>query len=232
MRFAPFSSLPLAIFLAVALAAGSARALIRNRVRRILPLIAVTGLLAGCQKSGTFRANGNVAPVNESAMPTPEVSATDTGTGAAETSNLAEAPGTPPPALTPSPATPMGVPSPVPREKPAPLINGLTDALNSAATKGLAAPTLANEQIAIPARPGQLDAQASEIIAAATAAGGVAIRSVNSAGQTSILATIPENNADAFKAALKHETIAMAPPSPSTTLIEVLVEPPAASPSP
>jgi hypothetical protein len=118
------------------------------------------------------------------------------------------------------------------KEKPAPPIDGLSDALNRAAEKALAPPSLANEQILLPARPGQLDAQASEIIAAASAAGGVAIRSINAQGQTSILATIPENNADAFKAALKHETMAMASPSPSTTLIEVLIENPAASSSP
>jgi len=118
------------------------------------------------------------------------------------------------------------------KEKPAPPIDGLTDALNRAAEKALAAPSLANEQIVLQARPGQLDAQASEIIAAASAAGGVAIRSVNPGGQTSILATIPENNADAFKAALRHEAAPMSSPSPSTTLIEVLIENAAASPSP
>ena len=118
------------------------------------------------------------------------------------------------------------------KEKPAPPIDGLSDALNRAAEKALAPPSLANEQILLPARPGQLDAQASEVIASATAAGGVAIRSVNSEGQTSILATIPENNADAFKAALRHEQVPMSSPSPSTTLIEVLIENPAASSSP
>jgi hypothetical protein len=118
------------------------------------------------------------------------------------------------------------------KEKPAPPIDGLTDALNRAADKALAAPPLANEQIVLPARPGQLDAQASEIIAAASAAGGVAIRSINPQGQTSILATIPVNNADSFKAALRHETAPMNPPSSSTTLIEVLIENAAASPSP
>jgi hypothetical protein len=116
--------------------------------------------------------------------------------------------------------------------KPAPPIDGLTDALNRAAEKALAAPSLASEQIILPARPGQLDAQASEVIAAASAAGGAAIRSVNPQGQTSILATIPENNADSFKAILRHETASMSPPSSSTTLIEVLIENAAASPSP
>jgi hypothetical protein len=118
------------------------------------------------------------------------------------------------------------------KEKPAPPIDGLTDALNRAAEKALAPPSLANEQIILPARPGHLDAQASEVIGAASAAGGAAIRSVNPQGQTSILATIPENNADSFKAALQHETAPMNPPSSSTTLIEVLIENAAASPSP
>ena len=52
--------------------------LYRSRVR-IIPMIAVAGLLAGCQKSQTFPPNGDVTPVNESAMPAPEpsTSATD-----------------------------------------------------------------------------------------------------------------------------------------------------------
>ena len=74
---------------------------------KILPLIAVAGLLAGCQKSNTFPANGNVTPVNAGAMPTPEASPTAT-----ETPSPAETPASPSPA--PSPAPAATVPSPGP----------------------------------------------------------------------------------------------------------------------
>jgi hypothetical protein len=75
---------------------------------RTLPLIAVAGLLAGCQKSQTFPTNGNATPVNEAAMPAPEVTPSETGTEASGSPSPAETPGTPPP----SPVPPMGAPSP------------------------------------------------------------------------------------------------------------------------
>jgi hypothetical protein len=84
----------------------------------------------------------------------------------------------------------------------------------------------------IPAKPGQGDAQAAEVIQAAAAAGGAGIRSLDSAGRISILSTIPQNNADAFKARLLRQTSSFLPPSQETTLIEVLIEPPAPSPTP
>jgi hypothetical protein len=118
------------------------------------------------------------------------------------------------------------------KQKPPPSIDGLTDALERSAEKTLPAPSLASEQIILPARPGQTDAQASEVLQAAAAAGGAAIRSLNGQGQISILATIPENNADAFKAALRHEKAPMDSPSPSSSLIEVLIENPSPSPTP
>ena len=118
------------------------------------------------------------------------------------------------------------------QRKPPPSIDGLTAALERSAEQTLAAPTLANEQVILPAKPGKIDAQAAEVLAAASAAGGAAIRSLNAQGQVSILATIPENNADAFKAALRDEKAAMDKPSSSTRLIEVLIENPAGSPTP
>lgn len=113
---------------------------------------------------------------------------------------------------------------------PPPSIDGLTAALERTAEQTLSAPSLANEQIILRARPGQIDAQAAEVLRAAAAAGGAAIRSVDARGRVSILATIPEGNAEAFKAALRHEKAPAAevsqpsPPSHSTRLIEVLIE--------
>jgi hypothetical protein len=110
------------------------------------------------------------------------------------------------------------------KPKPTPSIDGLTDALNRTAEKELAAPSLANEQIFLTATPGQIDTQASQVLDAALAAGGVGIRSVDDKGRVSILATIPENNTDAFKATIRHEKSPMNSPAPTTTLIEILIQ--------
>ena len=111
------------------------------------------------------------------------------------------------------------------KPKPVPSIDALSAALQRSADKALAAPPLASEQLILSAKPDQIDPLAAEVLHAASAAGGAGIRSVNLQGQVSILATIPENNADAFKAALLHESSPMAAPSStSSRLIEVLIE--------
>jgi hypothetical protein len=118
------------------------------------------------------------------------------------------------------------------KPKPPPSIDDLSAALERSAEQSLPAPTLASEQVILPAQPGPADAQTAAVIQAASAAGGVAIRTLNPQGQPSILATIPENNADAFKALLRHEKPSMESPSSSTRLIEILIEKTAPSPSP
>jgi hypothetical protein len=60
-------------------------------------------------------------------------------------------------------------------------------------------------------------------------------RSLNAQGQVSIIATIPENNIEAFKAALRHEKAPLEKPSSSTRLIEILINnsaTPTSNPSP
>jgi len=118
------------------------------------------------------------------------------------------------------------------RRNPPPSIDGLAAALERSAEQTLAAPSLANEQIILHAGPGQTDARAAAVIEAASAAGGAAIRSLDARGRVSILATVPENNAGAFKAALGQEKIPMEKPSSATRLIEVIIEDTAGSPSP
>ena len=122
------------------------------------------------------------------------------------------------------------------KEKPAPSIDGLSAALERSAEKELAAPTLANEQIVLTAKSGQADSQADGVLHAATQAGGVGLRSTGTDGVISILATIPENNSDAFKSTVRNaagqEKAPMSSPSSTTRLIEVLIEPPAPTPSP
>ena len=124
------------------------------------------------------------------------------------------------------------------KRTPPPSIDGLTSALERTAEQTLAAPSLANEQVMLRARPGQIDARAAEVLRAASAAGGAAIRSLDSRGRVSILATIPEANAEGFKAALRHEQAPApaqdaSPPSTPSRLIEVLIENAAAvSPTP
>lgn len=115
---------------------------------------------------------------------------------------------------------------------PPPAINNLTDVLENSAEKSISPAPLANEQVILTTEPGQVEVEAAMVLKAATAAGGVGIRSVNDQGQVSIIATIPDNNAGAFKAALRDETLPMQSPSPSTSLIEVLIVPPTPSPTP
>jgi hypothetical protein len=119
------------------------------------------------------------------------------------------------------------------RQKPAPSIDGLSAALERSAEKSLAAPSLADEQIVIPAKPGQTAAQTSEIERSFTLAGGTALTSTNTQGQISILGDVPEVNVGSLKAMLRHEQTAIqsAPASPAR-LIEVLVVKPAPSPTP
>jgi hypothetical protein len=117
-------------------------------------------------------------------------------------------------------------------KKPTPSIDGLSAALERSAEQTMPAPTLAGEQIALPVPPSLAEARAAEVIQAASTAGGVAIRSLNAQGQISILATIPENNAESFRSLLRHEQPPMNSPSPSTRLIEILIENPVPSPTP
>jgi len=119
------------------------------------------------------------------------------------------------------------------KQKPPPSIEGLSAALERSAEKTLEAQPLAGEQIVVAAKPGEINARAGEVIASATEAGGVGIRSQTGPGEASILATIPENNAEAFEAALRHDKMPMQKPSPGTRLIEVLIGNPApATPTP
>jgi hypothetical protein len=120
------------------------------------------------------------------------------------------------------------------KEKPAPPIDQLTEALQHTADQAITAPSLANEQIILSASNGQIDTQAARVLSIASAVGGAGIRSLNAQGQTSILATIPVNNTDAFKTAIQHEDVLVNPQKPAndTTLIEVLITKPAASPTP
>jgi hypothetical protein len=120
------------------------------------------------------------------------------------------------------------------KQRPPPSIDGLSAALERSAEKTLAAPSLADEQIDVPAKAGQTDSQTREITRAFAAAGGTAVSSVNAEGQISILGAIPEVNVAAFKAVLRHEPAAMQKgPATPTRLIEVLIEnAPPSSPMP
>jgi len=110
------------------------------------------------------------------------------------------------------------------QRKAPPSIDGVAAALERTAGQALAAPSLADDEVLIPVSHGGAEAQAAQVLAAATAAGGAAIRSPDEGGRMRILATIPENNAVAFKAALRHESEPMEKPSSSTRLIEVVLQ--------
>jgi hypothetical protein len=117
------------------------------------------------------------------------------------------------------------------KQKPAPSIQGLSDALQMSAEKAIPVPSLADEQIIIPDRPGIEDTPEVEHLFAT--AGATAVSSIDSQGRVSIMGDVPEVNVEALKAALRHERATMEPgPYTSTRLIEVLIENTAASPSP
>ena len=116
--------------------------------------------------------------------------------------------------------------------KPPPSTDGLTAALQRTAEQTLAVPSIANEEVILSASHGQADPLAKEVLQAASEAGGAAIRSLDAQDHISILATIPENNAEAFKAALRHEKVSMAKASSSGLLIKVLIKDKDTAPSP
>lgn len=117
--------------------------------------------------------------------------------------------------------------------KPPPSIDALSAALERSAANTLTAPSLADEQIIVPAMAGQSGAQTAEIERVFAAAGGTAVSSVTADGRISILAQVPEINVGPLKAALRHEPAVMqkGPPTP-TRMIEVLIDTTPASHTP
>jgi len=118
------------------------------------------------------------------------------------------------------------------RQKPAPSIDSLSAVLEKAAETTLPAPTLADEQIVLHAKPGQAAAQVAEVSRAFSAAGAVAITSSNGLGGISIIAEIPTANIAPFKAMLRHEKADTEKGSSPTSLIEVLIDTTTPSPTP
>ena len=119
------------------------------------------------------------------------------------------------------------------KPKPAPSIDDLSAALQRSADQAIAAPSLVDAQIVVQPRTGQLAAQTAEIEHFFSEAGGTGLASVNAAGQTSILGSIPADNLDAFKALLRHEKAGLdLVYKPPTVLVEVLIDTPHPAPSP
>ncbi|HEX4084767.1 MAG TPA: hypothetical protein VHY22_07650 [Chthoniobacteraceae bacterium] len=119
-----------------------------------------------------------------------------------------------------------------PAAKPLPSIDGLTEVLKHTAEQTLAAPSLASDQVILTAGKADTEATVEAVLKGVSDAGGVGIRSTNSQGYVSILATVPENNAEAFKAALHHVKVSLDVPSKETRLVEIVIEPPTPSPTP
>jgi hypothetical protein len=118
------------------------------------------------------------------------------------------------------------------KPKPPPSIEGVSAALQRAAAQALTAPPLASEQVIITVTEAEMDTEAYAVAKAATDAGGTTVRFPNENGRLSLLASIPVNNAEAFKAVLHKVRALMDKPSDSTRLIEVVLTPPAVSSSP
>jgi hypothetical protein len=119
------------------------------------------------------------------------------------------------------------------KQKPAPSIDGLTDALQRSAEKALSVPSLADEQIVVTATAGSAGSETPEIEHIIATAGATAVSSQDDQGRTSIMAEVPTVNVDALKAALRRQKATMEPgPYTSTRLIEVLIENATPTPTP
>lgn len=110
---------------------------------------------------------------------------------------------------------------------PAPNIDGLADSLRKTAEKKLAAPSVANEQIALTVPAEKIAARAKEIVDAAIQTGGTAIQ-MQDAGATLVLAKIPGTNAGFFRGLVKNESHHELEPvrEDAARLIEVRLTPP------
>jgi hypothetical protein len=116
--------------------------------------------------------------------------------------------------------------------KPPPSIEGVSAALQRTAAQALNAPPLAGEQIFLTVQPADMESEAAAVSRAAADAGGAALSSPQTSGSISILASIPANNVEAFKAVLHKVHALMDKPSGSTRLVEVVLAPAAVSSSP
>jgi len=121
------------------------------------------------------------------------------------------------------------------KKKPAPSIDELSAALRRSAEQALPTPSLADDRLTLPAKPGQVEAAVNAVLTAAEATGGEALRTGSSQGAVTIFATVPEINADSFKTALRNNEKRTweKPVSYSARLIDIIVkEAAAASPTP
>jgi hypothetical protein len=121
------------------------------------------------------------------------------------------------------------------KQKPAPSIDELSAALRRSAEQSFPTPSLADQQVILHAKPGQVEGEAGAVLAEVSAAGGQAIRGKDAPGQVSIFATVPEINADALIAALRsnEKRTWEKPASSSARVIDIFIkESAAASPSP
>src|SRR5438067_11317792 len=83
--------------------------------------------------------------------------------------------------------------------KPAARIDALAEVLKQAAEKKLAPPAIANDQIVITDAPDKIEARAKEVIDAAIAVNGTAVKTTNADGSVALLAQIPNQNAAQFR---------------------------------
>lgn len=112
-------------------------------------------------------------------------------------------------------------------EKPLPSrIDALTEALQEAAEKKLAASSMADEQLTIAETPELAAARAGEVIDAAIQAGGVAVKTVAPDGTISLLAQVPGRNAELFRGLVRKEQITRQAPERDgeMRLIEVIIQ--------
>lgn len=106
---------------------------------------------------------------------------------------------------------------------PTAMVEGLRETLKRSAEQSLAAAPLAGEVVEVRAVASQVEPETARALKAAEAAGGAGVRSDLGGGVVSILATVPVNNVEAFKALVRHEEGVIEPPEKETVLVEVRI---------
>ena len=76
-------------------------------------------------------------------------------------------------------------------KKPAARIDALADVLKQAAEKKLAPPAIANDQVIIADAPEKIESRAREVIDAAIAVNGTAVKTTNADGSVTLKLTMP-----------------------------------------
>ncbi|MEA3187137.1 MAG: hypothetical protein QOD99_967 [Chthoniobacter sp.] len=112
-------------------------------------------------------------------------------------------------------------------KKPLPNVDGLAQVLKTTADEKLSSPALTNEQIALHSPSAEMETRTKEVIDAAIQSGGTAFKTTGAGGSAIVLAKIPGQNVEAFRAMVKKESAASGAPvrEGEAHLIEITISP-------